>query len=115
MRLRVCAALGQGWLMHLYWALLLNLLISPCESRSIQGSKVLVVIDEDVSLTDYGLYFDDLRRKCETKSYKWLIFVIVGGFELDFKTIKQDNISLFEYSAPKYHHLILFPSKSRGT
>ncbi|CAG7846645.1 Dolichyl-diphosphooligosaccharide--protein glycosyltransferase 48 kDa subunit Short=Oligosaccharyl transferase 48 kDa subunit; AltName: Full=Oligosaccharyl transferase beta subunit 1 {ECO:0000312/WormBase:T09A5.11}; Flags: Precursor [Serendipita indica DSM 11827] len=64
-----------------------------CAASSSAGSRVLVVLEPALSKTDYSTFFDGLEER---------------GYQLTFRTPKQDKPLLVEYDVPNYDHVILF-------
>lgn len=68
-------------------------------ARSAEGSKLLVVIDEDADKTRYSQFWTDLQDR---------------GFDITYKSPKESSLSLFQHGLPAYSHLLLLPSKLKA-
>lgn len=106
--------------------------LATVNALSSSGSRLLVVLEELAEKTKYSKYLSDLECRCSlvpfiilaiafTKSI--LLFsnqtdsflIVARGFKLTFESPKSDKLALFEHGERAYDHLIILPSKSKGT
>ncbi|GAB1729026.1 hypothetical protein NU195Hw_g3335t1 [Hortaea werneckii] len=75
-------------------ALLLGAFISCVTAISAQGSRLLVVLEDEAEKSKYGQFWLDLEER---------------GFQLTYRTPKDPSLSLFQHGVPAYSHLLLLP------
>ncbi|EGP89490.1 unnamed protein product [Zymoseptoria tritici ST99CH_1A5] len=73
--------------------------VSLVAAVSTQGSKLLVVIENDADKSKYSQFWSDLEGR---------------GFQITYKAPKDSSLSLFAHGVPAYSHLLLLPVKSKG-
>ncbi|USW52699.1 Putative dolichyl-diphosphooligosaccharide--protein glycosyltransferase 48kDa subunit [Septoria linicola] len=80
------------------FSLLLGI-VSFVSALSAEGSKLLVVIDEDADKTKYSQFWVDLQER---------------GFDITYRSPKDTTLALFQHGLPAYSHLLLLPSKLKA-
>ncbi|PPJ54291.1 hypothetical protein CBER1_06566 [Cercospora berteroae] len=74
-------------------------IVAFVSALSAEGSKLLVVIDEDADKTQYAQFWSDLAER---------------GFDISYRSPKDTSLSLLQHGVPAYSHLLLLPSKLKA-
>ena len=105
-------------------SLFVVLLASLVSAISSTGDRLLAVFDDVADKTSYSKFLGDLESqsisiaprdplsRLELQAHQ---FITGRGFKITFETPKSESVSLFHLGERTYDHVILFPSKSKGT
>lgn len=92
-------------------------IVTFVSALSAEGSKLLVVIDEDADKTQYSQFWSDLAGMQHWRYEQWRIELTVHierGFDISYRSPKDTSLSLFQHGVPAYSHLLLLPSKLKA-
>ncbi|EMC94052.1 hypothetical protein BAUCODRAFT_26266 [Baudoinia panamericana UAMH 10762] len=78
---------------------LLLALLGAVAALSAQGSKLLVVLEDEAEKSKYSQFWASLEDR---------------GFQVTYKSPKDSSLSLFAYGEPAYSHLLVLPTKAKG-
>ena len=94
-------------------------LASCVNAKSSTGNSVLVVV-EPKRQDDFSIFFDGLKSEFDTVSYSYIcwaeqwISVIDNGYELTFRSPKDQSPPIIEFDESSFAHAILFASETKS-
>lgn len=109
---------------------LLSLLVlglwTAVNALSSSGDRLLVVLEDPAEKDVYSTFWSDLESEsmlavssCYCNYYDLANQLwdccIARGYDLSFSAVKNEELSLFEYGVRAYDHLMLLPTKAKGS
>jgi len=86
-------------------------LFLAARARSSTGNSVLVVLQPDSKQDNFAIFFDNLESKLallRSQEHRGLMLYLEQGYNLTFRTPKDDARPIVQDDIPTFSHIILF-------